>query len=165
MGSGIFNFFYGIYPNIDQNISRLFTLLITIVFFFLSTFSNYKKIFFNIFVFIKNLFKRRDKEIKEDFNNDSLGNEVGIKETKQQSFSFKETNSKKTNEYNLPSISLLEKKQSQILKNSIVKNPEPDFIEKVLLDFGISGKIKKVNNGPVVTLYEFEPAPGIKVSK
>ncbi len=165
VGSGIFNFFYGIYPNIDQNISRLFTLLITIVFFFLSTFSNYKKIFFNIFVFIKNLFKRRDKEIKEDFNNDSLGNEVGIKETKQQSFSFKETNSKKTNEYNLPSISLLEKKQSQILKNSIVKNPEPDFIEKVLLDFGISGKIKKVNNGPVVTLYEFEPAPGIKVSK
>ena len=33
------------------------------------------------------------------------------------------------------------------------------------MDFGIEGKIKKINNGPVVSLYEFEPAPGIKVSK
>ena len=31
--------------------------------------------------------------------------------------------------------------------------------------FGIKGKIKKVSNGPVVSLYEFEPAAGIKVSK
>ena len=65
----------------------------------------------------------------------------------------------------MPSISLLEKKQSQILKNSTTKTPEPNFIEKILLDFGISGKIKKVTTGPVVSLYEFEPAPGIKVSK
>ena len=38
-------------------------------------------------------------------------------------------------------------------------------MEKILLDFGVEGKIKKINNGPVVSLYEFEPAPGIKVSK
>ena len=38
-------------------------------------------------------------------------------------------------------------------------------MEKILLDFGIDGKIKKINNGPVVNLYEFEPAPGVKVSK
>ena len=43
--------------------------------------------------------------------------------------------------------------------------PSQDFMEKILLDFGIDGKIKKVNNGPVVSLYEFEPAPGVKVSK
>ena len=43
--------------------------------------------------------------------------------------------------------------------------PNADFIEKILLDFSIKGKIKKINNGPVVSLYEFEPAPGIKVSK
>ena len=36
---------------------------------------------------------------------------------------------------------------------------------KKFLDFGIKGKIKKVSNGPVVSLYEFEPAAGIKVSK
>ena len=38
-------------------------------------------------------------------------------------------------------------------------------MEKILLDFGIEGKIKTINNGPVVSLYEFEPAPGVKVSK
>ena len=149
----------------SKNIFKLITLLIAIVFFFLSSFSNYKKIFINAFALLKNLFKKRDEIIKEDFKNEFVESGLNIKENKQQSFSFKETINRKTNEYKLPSISLLEKKQSQILKNSIVKNPEPDFIEKVLLDFGISGKIKKVNNGPVVTLYEFEPAPGIKVSK
>ena len=34
-----------------------------------------------------------------------------------------------------------------------------------MLDFGVQGKIKKVNHGPVVTLNEFEPAAGVKVSK
>ena len=38
-------------------------------------------------------------------------------------------------------------------------------MEKILLDFGVEGEIKKVNYGPVVTLNEFEPAAGIKVSK
>ena len=34
-----------------------------------------------------------------------------------------------------------------------------------MLDFGVQGKIKKINHGPVVTLNEFEPAAGVKVSK
>ena len=41
----------------------------------------------------------------------------------------------------------------------------PEFLEKILLDFGVNGKIKKVSHGPVVTLNEFEPAAGVKVSK
>ena len=42
---------------------------------------------------------------------------------------------------------------------------DPVFLEKILLDFGVNGSIKKVSHGPVVTLNEFEPAAGIKVSK
>ena len=42
---------------------------------------------------------------------------------------------------------------------------DPSFLEKILLDFGVNGKIKKVSHGPVVTLNEFEPAAGVKVSK
>ena len=42
---------------------------------------------------------------------------------------------------------------------------EPEFLEKILMDFGVSGNIKKVSYGPVVTLNEFEPAAGVKVSK
>jgi len=78
-------------------------------------------------------------------------------------------NSKNTSNYfKLPSINLLEKNSD--LKNrknnnntELINNSE--FLEKILLDFGIEGKIKRISCGPVVTLNEFEPAPGIKVSK
>ena len=45
------------------------------------------------------------------------------------------------------------------------QSSDPEFLEKILLDFGVSGKIKKISHGPVVTLNEFEPAAGVKVSK
>lgn len=35
----------------------------------------------------------------------------------------------------------------------------------VLIDFGVKGEIGRVSPGPVVTLYEFEPAPGVKSSR
>jgi len=38
-------------------------------------------------------------------------------------------------------------------------------LESVLQDFGVRGEIVKANPGPVVTLYELEPAPGIKSSR
>ena len=38
-------------------------------------------------------------------------------------------------------------------------------LEGVLGDFGVRGEIVKANPGPVVTLYELEPAPGIKSSR
>ena len=60
----------------------------------------------------------------------------------------------------------MEKNKIKVKLDEINKNrPSTDFMEKILLDFGIEGNIKKINNGPVVSLYEFEPAPGIKVSK
>src|SRR5690606_8526817 len=39
------------------------------------------------------------------------------------------------------------------------------MLETVLDDFGVKGEIIDVNPGPVVTLYELEPAPGIKASR
>ena len=45
------------------------------------------------------------------------------------------------------------------------ENNDSAFLEKILLDFGVNGTIKKVSHGPVVTLNEFEPAAGVKVSK
>ena len=72
------------------------------------------------------------------------------------------------NIFKLPMLSILEKnpdlKNKKNIDNSeLTKNSE--FLEKILLDFGVDGKIKRINCGPVVTLYEFEPASGIKVSK
>ena len=73
---------------------------------------------------------------------------------------------KNKNSFKLPTTDLL-KNPSTKERNTQSKtdNNNSDFLEKILLDFGVNGKIKKVSHGPVVTLNEFEPAPGIKVSK
>ncbi|HJP17683.1 MAG TPA: DNA translocase FtsK 4TM domain-containing protein [Nitrospinota bacterium] len=70
--------------------------------------------------------------------------------------------------YHLPAISLLDNPPT---KEAPTKKSENDLIlnstilEKKLLDFGIEGKIVQVLPGPVITMYEFEPASGVKVSK
>jgi len=66
----------------------------------------------------------------------------------------------------LPAIDYLNTSSTKLSASELNKNrPDGEFMEKILLDFGIDGKIKAINNGPVVSLYEFEPAPGVKVSK
>ncbi|MDC1476084.1 DNA translocase FtsK [Pelagibacteraceae bacterium] len=72
------------------------------------------------------------------------------------------------NIFKLPTISFLKKNidlknKKKIDDLDLAKNTK--FLEKILLDFGVEGKIKRVSYGPVVILYEFEPASGIKVSK
>ena len=72
------------------------------------------------------------------------------------------------NSFKLPPINFLEKNTETKTKTNdinIVSNKNSEFLEKILLDFGVEGKIKRISCGPVVTLNEFEPASGIKVSK
>jgi len=68
--------------------------------------------------------------------------------------------------FKLPSIDLLkiptQKDKGKLRDDNYI---DSEFLEKILLDFGVSGSIKKVSHGPVVTLNEFEPAAGVKVSK
>ena len=68
--------------------------------------------------------------------------------------------------FKLPNSDLLkipnEKKRENSDKNESFNS---EFLEKILLDFGVDGNIKKISYGPVVTLNEFEPAAGVKVSK
>ncbi len=68
--------------------------------------------------------------------------------------------------FKLPTLELLKiptKKEREIFEKN--ETHDPEFLEKILMDFGVSGNIKKVSHGPVVTLNEFEPAAGVKVSK
>ena len=71
--------------------------------------------------------------------------------------------------YQVPPLSLLQdpppdegiqtdKARDEILASSAI-------LEKKLLDFGIEGRVVQVLPGPVITLFEYEPAPGIKVSR
>ena len=70
-------------------------------------------------------------------------------------------------DYELPALSLLaEPKKLQaptISQDSLEQNAR--LLEGVLDDFGVKGEIINVRPGPVVTLYELEPAPGIKSSR
>jgi S-DNA-T family DNA segregation ATPase FtsK/SpoIIIE len=67
----------------------------------------------------------------------------------------------------LPSLELLAKpptaKAEAINEEALEKNAR--LLETVLEDFGVRGQIVQVRPGPVVTLYELEPAPGIKASR
>jgi len=70
------------------------------------------------------------------------------------------------NKFKLPELDLLKIPSKNERGNSTKdESHDPDFLEKILLDFGVNGNIKKVSHGPVVTLNEFEPAAGVKVSK
>ena len=73
-----------------------------------------------------------------------------------------------TNGYVLPGLDLLsevpsERKESKVSDKQI--NQNRDLLTTTLNDFGINGKIISVNPGPFVTLYELEPAPGVKSSR
>ena len=70
--------------------------------------------------------------------------------------------------FNLPQLDLLSepsvKKAGETLSREALDN-NARLLESVLDDFGIKGEITKVRPGPVVTLYELEPAPGTKSSR
>jgi len=42
---------------------------------------------------------------------------------------------------------------------------QSQLLEKKLEDFGVYGKVVAVSPGPVITTYEYEPAPGVKINK
>jgi S-DNA-T family DNA segregation ATPase FtsK/SpoIIIE len=70
-------------------------------------------------------------------------------------------------EYRLPQLSLLAPAEIEVRggpnKDTLEINAR--MLETVLQDFGVKGAIVKVRSGPVVTLYELEPAPGTKSSR
>lgn len=72
-----------------------------------------------------------------------------------------------TPDYEFPPLSLLTKPeatgQHQLSQDALEQNAR--ILEGVLSDFGVRGEIIEVRPGPVVTLYELEPAPGIKSSR
>ena len=71
------------------------------------------------------------------------------------------------NAYELPALMFLAEARKQavtrISEDALEQNAR--LLEGVLDDFGVKGEIINVRPGPVVTLYELEPAPGIKSSR
>ncbi|EJW12837.1 Cell division protein FtsK [Rhodovulum sp. PH10] len=74
---------------------------------------------------------------------------------------------KKPAEYELPSLNLLAAPKASdrnVVPKDVLEANET-ALETVLSDFGVRGEILDAHPGPVVTLYELEPAPGIKSSR
>ena len=161
------------FPYIDNTYSAYGLLLLTLIFFIFSADLNIKKIITGTFSIIASLFRRKENTIPDvNLEADPIEEKSEIIERPQQSFSFGDlTQSEKPttslrSKYKLPAIDYLDKSSTKLSASELNKNrPDGEFMEKILLDFGIDGKIKAINNGPVVSLYEFEPAPGVKVSK
>ena len=132
---------------------------------------------FNIITFyklIKKTFKFLFSERQKNYTNENeIINEFipqeDIKSLIQEDLPFIKNETKRISKkirFQLPAVNLLKipsKKDKEKLNDEDYIDSE--FLEKILLDFGVSGEIKKVSHGPVVTLNEFEPAAGVKVSK
>ena len=83
-------------------------------------------------------------------------------EVQQEQFGFMQAEGK----FRLPDVSLLDKMDDSVSRpdqESLLMNSR--ILEKKLADFGVEGKVIEVCPGPVITMYEFEPAPGVKISK
>ena len=93
--------------------------------------------------------------------------EISVQEVSpQQQLPLESTKTERSASFKIPPIKLLDdpvKIENQLDEESY--KTQSKFLENVLLDFSISGEIKRVSAGPVVTLYEFEPTAGIKTSK
>ena len=154
---------------LNESLFYYLLILLIIIFFLFSINFSLKK----FILFIKKIFHLFQKNDDKNYNNkDEIINEYipqdEIKNLIQEDLPFikSENIRDKKLKFILPSIDLLKtltkKERGNLNKN---ETNDPEFLEKILLDFGVSGNIKQVSHGPVVTLNEFEPAAGVKVSK
>ena len=156
---------------VSSNSQIFYYILITLILilflisiqFKINTFKNLFRKIFN-FLFLQ---KEKNYTNKNEIINEFIPQEE-IKSLIQEDLPFIKNENKNNSKikFKLPSIDLLKiptKKDKEKLKDDDYIDSE--FLEKILLDFGVSGVIKKVSHGPVVTLNEFEPAAGVKVSK
>jgi len=73
---------------------------------------------------------------------------------------------RKKGDYEFPSLDILKVAESDVVRPSHEDLlADSGLIEQKLYNFGVEGKITKVNPGPIITMYEFEPAPGVKINK
>ena len=150
---------------INKTVSYYLLIFIIILFFLLS--SNLKiSHVLNFFSILKKIFSSKKEN---SINQENIFKENTILEKDEQAPVQEDLFSSKKSIINdvkikLPLIDLLKKPEKVSNSKEDIKI-DGEGLEKILLDFGVEGKIKKISHGPVVSLNEFEPAAGVKVSK
>ena len=156
--------------NINEFIFYYILIIITILFFIISINFNFKSFYFFLKKIVNQGFIQKEKNYtdKKELINEYIPQDE-IKSLIQEDLPFIKNEKSELNlkiKFNLPDINLLKKPNKKEKVNSDKNDSnDPKFLEKILMDFGVNGSIKKVSHGPVVTLNEFEPAAGVKVSK
>ena len=154
---------------LNERLFYYILILITLILFFVSINFSLKK-FTGVIKKIYNFFFEKNNKNytdKSEIINEYIPQDE-IKSLIQEDLPFiKSENKSETKiKFELPALHLLKVPTKKEKENFEKKEThDPEFLEKILMDFGVSGNIKKVSHGPVVTLNEFEPAAGVKVSK
>ena len=154
--------------NVNHTVSYYVLIVFILLLFLISI--NFKPLkFYKIMSKFFNFFRKEEKNYtdKSEIISEYIPQDE-IKNLIQEDLPFIKVENKKDNKikFKLPSLDLLKipsKKEREGSEKN--ENYNSEFLEKILLDFGVDGKIKKISHGPVVTLNEFEPAAGVKVSK
>ncbi len=102
--------------------------------------------------------RRNEPQIVEHRNERGAGNRG-----QQEAFHFEDR--KPTGPFQLPDTHIFQESKGgrTFDRDSLIMNSR--ILEKKLADFGVGGSVVTVHPGPVITMYEFEPASGIKVNK
>ena len=107
------------------------------------------------------------EEETEEEEEDDEEEEAPVARAPRQKAAPREKRKSSSDKFELPSVSVLSAPKASdrqpLSKAELEANSRA--LEGVLQDFGVRGEIAKANPGPVVTLYELEPAPGIKSSR
>jgi S-DNA-T family DNA segregation ATPase FtsK/SpoIIIE len=115
--------------------------------------------------------QKRKKEVKRD----QMIEEIDLEEKIEEKISEKMETShpqpepirpRKIGGYELPSLELLhlyDSTSNRPSKEELLENST--LIERKLEDFDVEGKVTQVHPGPIVTMFEFEPAPGVKINR
>ncbi len=142
----------------------------------------------NIIPIINNLnftpVKKEEPSLKEEcpsVSTSSTGNLVSLEEVKKEKVREKEkekevepkkefeipkpVSSGNKKKYEYPDLGILKNTESNNKMDQDIINRRVKVLEETLENFGVKGKISGVNCGPAITRYEFQPAPGVKVSK
>ncbi|MGO9378527.1 MAG: DNA translocase FtsK [Dissulfurispiraceae bacterium] len=129
----------------------------------------------SIFSFITD--RKKGREIREQPDSQIDEPEFDISEEDQEEFMIRETRPRptaqlhhairKTDEtgYQLPSLDFLKVSDDVPGPTKEELMSAASGLERKMADFGVNGKIKQAHPGPVVTMFEFEPAPGVKINR
>ncbi|MDC3125568.1 DNA translocase FtsK 4TM domain-containing protein, partial [Candidatus Pelagibacter sp.] len=169
VGNFVGQSFLGSLVQLNEIVFYYFLISINLFLFLLSVNFQPIKFYLTLKNIVNFIFRKKDKNYtnKNEIINEYIPQEE-IRNLIQEDLPFIKAENKSDIiiKFKLPGLDLLKIPSKKDRENSEKKEThDPIFLEKILLDFGVNGEIKKVSHGPVVTLNEFEPAAGVKVSK